>query len=68
MVEKLALTISEAAALGGPCRSALYQDIKKVDCAQSNEAEVFTPLNQLLFSSELSHFSKVDSHPSAIRA
>jgi hypothetical protein len=29
MVEKLALTISEAAALGGPCRSALYQDIKK---------------------------------------
>jgi excisionase family DNA binding protein len=27
-VEKLALTISEAAALGGPCRSALYQDIK----------------------------------------
>jgi hypothetical protein len=28
-VEKLALTISEAVALGGPCRSALYQDIKK---------------------------------------
>ena len=28
-MEKLALTISEAAALGGPCRSALYQDIKR---------------------------------------
>lgn len=26
-MEKLALTISEAAALGGPCRSILYQDI-----------------------------------------
>jgi excisionase family DNA binding protein len=26
-VEKLALTIAEAAALGGPCRSIIYQDI-----------------------------------------
>jgi excisionase family DNA binding protein len=29
IVEKLALTVAEAAALGGPCRSALYQDIRK---------------------------------------
>jgi excisionase family DNA binding protein len=29
IVEKLALTVAEAAALGGPCRSALYQDIKR---------------------------------------
>jgi excisionase family DNA binding protein len=29
VVEKLALTVAEAAALGGPCRSALYQDIKR---------------------------------------
>jgi excisionase family DNA binding protein len=27
IVEKLALTVAEAAALGGPCRSILYQDI-----------------------------------------
>lgn len=26
-MEKLALTVAEAAALGGPCRSILYQDI-----------------------------------------
>jgi excisionase family DNA binding protein len=26
-MEKLALTVAEAAALGGPCRSVLYQDI-----------------------------------------
>jgi excisionase family DNA binding protein len=29
VVEKLALTVAEAAALGGPGRSALYQDIKR---------------------------------------
>ncbi len=28
-MEKLALTVAEAAALGGPCRSVLYRDIKK---------------------------------------
>jgi excisionase family DNA binding protein len=28
VVELLALTISQAAKLGGPCRSALYQDIR----------------------------------------
>lgn len=28
IVEKLALTIAQAAELGGPCRSALYEDIK----------------------------------------
>lgn len=28
-MEKLALTISQAAALGGPCRSALYVDIRE---------------------------------------
>ena len=27
-MEPLALTISQAAKLGGPCRSALYQDIR----------------------------------------
>jgi Helix-turn-helix domain len=28
LLSKLALTISQAVSLGGPCRSALYQDIK----------------------------------------
>jgi excisionase family DNA binding protein len=28
-MEPLALTISQAAQLGGPCRSAIYEDIRK---------------------------------------